>query len=57
MQKIIFVTFLQIFYQNIKHRDGKAEKFEVPQKYPPKKVFKIILEKVTLNLYEYEEMA
>jgi hypothetical protein len=38
-EKIIFLTLLQIFYQNIKHRDGKADKFETPHPFPALKIY------------------
>lgn len=38
-QKIVFLTLLQIFYQNIKHRDGKADKFETPHPQPALKIY------------------
>ncbi len=44
---------MQIFYQNIKHRDGKAEKFETPHPHPALKVYEIDLGKVDLNMHEY----
>eukprot|EP00919_Chromeraceae_sp_WS-2016_P022222 GHVR01052845.1.p1 GENE.GHVR01052845.1~~GHVR01052845.1.p1 ORF type:complete len:113 (+),score=1.51 GHVR01052845.1:475-813(+) len=39
MSKIAFVSFLKIFYQNIKHKDGKADIFEIPLPYPSLKHF------------------
>lgn len=53
--KIIFLTLLQIFYQNIKHRDGKAELFETPHPFPSLKIYEIDLGKVQLDMFEYEE--
>lgn len=32
--KIMFITFLQLFYQNIKHKDGKGDVFEPPLPFP-----------------------
>ena len=55
MHKIIFLTFLQVFYQNIKHRDGKADIFDPPHPYPPLKKFIIDIEAIKLNFYEYVE--
>lgn len=49
----MFLTLLQIFYQNIKHRDGKADKFEAPHPVPALKIYEIDLGKVSLNMYEY----
>jgi hypothetical protein len=46
---------LQIFYQNIKHRDGKADLFDPPHPVPALKKYHIHLEGIKLNLYEFDE--
>jgi hypothetical protein len=53
MQKIVFLTLLQVYYQNIQHRDGKAERFETPHPVPPLKSYEINLGAVELYMYEY----
>lgn len=53
--KIIFVTFLQLFYQNIKHRDGKADIFEIPLPFPSLREYSIYIQKVGLNMYYFHE--
>lgn len=55
MPKITFVTLLQIFYQNIKQRDGKAELFEPVTPYPAKKEYVIEFPAIKANLYEFDE--
>ena len=55
LQKIMFVTFLKIFYQNIKHRDGLAEKFEPINLNPPLKKYRITINNLKLNLYEFKK--
>ena len=49
------MTILQIFYQNIKQKDGKAEIFEPANPYPPKKEYIIEFPSLNANLYEYDE--
>lgn len=53
--KIMFVTFLQLFYQNIKHKDGLAEVFEPPLPFPSLKTYNIYIGKIGLGMYEYRE--
>jgi hypothetical protein len=53
--KIMFVTFLQLFYQNIKHKDGKAEIFEPPLPFPSLREYNIYIQKVGLNMYHFCE--
>lgn len=51
----MFVTFLQLFYQNIKHKDGKAEKFEPPLPFPTLREYNIYLHRLGLGLYRFDE--
>lgn len=51
--KIIFVTFLQLFYQNIKHKDGKADIFEIPLPFPSLREYSIYIQKVGFNMYYF----
>jgi len=55
----MFVTFLQLFYQNIKHKDGLDEKFEPSLPYPSLKNYNIRIKKIGFNMYRYlsEEKA
>jgi hypothetical protein len=49
--KIIFLTLLQIFYQNIRHKDGKADIFDPPLPYPSYRDYVIVFPKLKLNMY------
>jgi hypothetical protein len=51
--KIMFVTFLQLFYQNIKHKDGLGEIFEPPLPFPSLREYSIYIQKVGLNMYDF----
>lgn len=53
--KIMFVTFLQLFYQNIKHKDGRGEIFEPPLPFPSLREYAIYIQKVGLNMHYFEE--
>jgi hypothetical protein len=51
----MFVTFLQLFYQNIKHKDGLAEKFEPSLPFPSLREYNIHIQTVGLNMYHFVE--
>jgi hypothetical protein len=53
--KIMFVTFLQLFYQNIKHKDGKGDIFEPPLPFPSLREYSVYIQKVGLNMYSFED--
>lgn len=53
--KIMFITFLQLFYQNIKHKDGRGEIFEPPLPFPSLKEYSIYIQKVGVDMHYLEE--
>jgi hypothetical protein len=53
--KIMFVSFLQIFYQNLKHKDGKGDKFESPLPFPSLRQYNVYIQKVGFNMYNFNE--
>lgn len=55
LHKIMFVTFLQIFYQNIKQKDGRADVFEPPLPFPSLREYNIYIQKINLNMQHFKE--